>query len=71
MVIERICLECNLPRKLTKNKVKTVCNCESNPVSIAARQATTHTSALKTRSPEKLSNKKAEARSSTKFGEIQ
>lgn len=27
-MIERICRICNKPKKITKNRVKTVCNCE-------------------------------------------
>lgn len=33
-MIIRICLVCNLPRKKTKNKVKTVCQCDVNTVNL-------------------------------------
>jgi len=32
MTIERLCLKCGKPRKITKVKVKTVCNCETEAV---------------------------------------
>ena len=32
MPIERLCLNCNLPIKKTKRKVRTVCQCPKTPL---------------------------------------